>query len=312
MKSSATFNPVLSALFVGFFSNPTGFVGLRVAPLFNTGEISSTYPVFGKKNLVNAPKLKKRAPGTPFQRSTGEISDDNYACSQFGHETPVADETRLKYAKQIDCDRAALRRNANTILVNHEQRVAALYAGGGITNSTPSVKWDVFATSDPIGDVKAAATVIWINTGLRPNTLTMSQLVADKLSLHPKVRALFPQYNGTISTEMLRVAFEIEKINIAGGVVNSANEGAAVSLASIWGNNVILSVSNEGQDLELPNAARTFLWAAPGQSGGGDVSSFIETYRDDTIKSDVHRSLHSTDEKLCGADFVYRLNNVLT
>jgi hypothetical protein len=312
MKSSATFNPVLSALFNQFFVNPAGFVGVRLAPIFTTGEISASYPVFGKANLVNVPTLRVRAPGTPFQRSTGSISDDQYACRNYGHETPVADEIRKKYAMQIDADRAALRRNAHTILVNHEQRVAALLSGGGVANSTPTVKWDVFATSDPLADVKAAKAVIWSATGLEPNTMTVPKLVADKLSLHPKVRALYPQYNGPITQEMLRVAFEVEKLYIASGVVNTANEGQAISIGSIWANNVILSVSNEGQDLELPNAARTFLWSAPGESGGGEAGSYIETYRDDTIKADVHRSLHSTDEKLCGPDFVYRLSSVLT
>jgi hypothetical protein len=312
MKSSATFNPVLSAMFNQFFVNPAGFVGLRLAPIFTTGEISASYPVFGKANLVNVPTLKVRAPGTPFQRSTGSISDDQYSCRNYGHETPVADEIRKKYAMQIDADRAGMRRNAHTILVNHEQRVASLFGGGGITNSTPSVKWDVYATSDPLADVKAAKAVIWAQTGLEPNTLTLPKLVADKLALHPKIRAIYPTFNGPITQEMLRAAFEIDKLHIASGVVNTANEGQAISIGAIWGNNVFLSVSNEGQDLELPNAARTFLWNAAGEGGGGEAGSFVETYRDDTIKSDVHRSLHHTDEKLCGADFVYRLNNVLT
>lgn len=312
MKSSATFNPVLTAMFNQFVVNAPGFVGLRLAPIFRTGEQSATYTVFPRANHVNVPVLKQRAPGTNFQRSVGEISDDLYACKNYGHETPVADETRRKYAKQIDADRASMRRNANTILVNHERRVNALVNGGGISNSTPGVKWDVFATSDPIGDVKAAAGIVELESGIRPNLLTIPRLVADKLTQHPKIRALFPTYNGVITEEMLRVAFEIEKVAIAGVVQNSAAEGMATQLGYLWGTNIYLTHSEDTQDLEAPNAFRTFLWDVPGESGGGDVGSYIETYRDDTIKSDVHRSLHHTDEKLTSAAMVYRLNTVLT
>jgi hypothetical protein len=314
MKSNATFNPVLTALFNEFFVNPSGFVGLQIAPIFRTGEQSSTYTVFPRGNLVNVPELKRRAPGTPFQRSTGEISDDNYSCKNYGHETPLADEVRRKYAKQIDAERAALRRNAHTILVNHEVRVHAIYNGNGIQNSSPAKKWDDYADADsnPIADVKAAKEVIRLECGQSPNTLTLSQPVVDKLSLHPKVRGLFPTYNGPLTVDMLRIAFEIQRVLIAGTVVNNAAEGAAVDLADLWGDVAILSISNDTQDLEVPNAARTFLWEAPGESGGGEVGSYVEQYRDDTIKSDVFRSLHHTDEKLTGEGMAYRLYNVLT
>lgn len=314
MKSSASFNPVLTAMFNQFIVNLPGFVGLQLAPLFRTGEQSATYPVFPRANMVNVPILKRRAPGTPFQRSVPSISDDLYATKNYGHETPVADETRKKYAKQIDADRAAARRNAHTILVNHERRVHTLYTGGGIANSSPEKKWDAYgdADSNPVADVKAAAGVIELETGLRPNLLTLPRTVVDKLSLHPKIRAFFPTYNGVITVEMLRTVFEIDRVAIAGTVLNAAAEGQAVDLGYLWGDTVILSRSEDTQDLEAPNAARTFLWDVPGESGGGDVGSYIETYRDEGIKSDVHRSLHHTDEKLTGAAMAYRLDNVLT
>lgn len=310
-KSSASFNPVLTTLFNGYFQDPAGFVGTRLAPLFRTAEASSTYPVFGKENYVNMPVLRQRAPSTPFQRSGLALSADQYAVKQYGHETPVADEWRKKYARQIDADRAAISRNAATILYNHELRVKALFTSNAIASATPGTKWDA-ANSDPIGDVKAAVAVIELASGLRPNTISIPRAVADKLSLNAKIRAVFPQYNGPITVDMLRTAFEIENLVIAGGKHNTANEGQAVAIDYLWGDDVILAVAGAGQDLESPSAARTFLWDVAGESGGGDTGSFVETYRDDSIKSDVHRSQHSTDEKLCGASLAYRLRDTLT
>ena len=38
----------------------------------------------------------------------------------------------------------------------------------------------------------------------------------------------------------------------------------------------------------------------------------VESYRDETCASDIHRSRHSTDEKLVYADAGFRINDVLT
>ncbi|EIP99458.1 hypothetical protein OpiT1DRAFT_03975 [Opitutaceae bacterium TAV1] len=312
MKTNATFNPVLTTLFNGYFDNPEGFVGLRLAPLFRTGEQSASYPVFDRENFVNIPKLRQRAPGTPFQRGTVSFSDDKYATKNYGHESPVADEVRKKYAKQIDADQAAIKKNARVILFNHEFRVHDLVTGPDVTHrATPAVKWDTYGNnaSDPIGDVKAARAVIDIEGGLMPNTLTLGRTVADKLTLHPKIRQLFPTHNGPITEQMLQVAFEIPRVIIAGGKTNTAAEGQAMSIEYLWGDDVILSVSTDSQDLEEPNAARTFLWTE--ESGGDEVGSYVETYRQETVKSDIHRSYHHTDEKLTGKDLIYLLENVL-
>jgi len=310
-KSSASFNPVLTTLFNGYFQDPAGFVGVRLAPIFRTAEPSSTYPVFGKENFLNMPVLKQRAPGTPYQRSGIALSADQYAVKQYGHETPVPDEWRKKYARQIDADRAAINRNASTILYNHELRVKALFTSNAISNATPATKWDA-ANSDPVADVKAAVAVVELASGIRPNTITIPQAVIDKLALNAKIRAIYPKYDGPISAEMIRAAFELPTLLIAGGKHNTANEGQAMSIDYLWADDVIISVTNPGQDLEAPNAARTFLWDVPGESGGGEAGSYVETYRDDNIKSDIQRSQHSTDEKLCGASLAYRLRDTLT
>jgi hypothetical protein len=311
MKSSASFNPVLSKMFNAFFVDPAGFIGLQLAPLFITAEQAATYPVFPAGNFTDVPVLKQRAPGTGFQRSVPTISDDLYGCKNYGHETPVADENRKKYAKQIDADRAAMRRNAHVILFNHEVRVHTIYHSGAIASSSPATKWDD-PESDPVADVKAIKQIIRAATGMTPNLLTIPEIVKDKLSVHPKIRAIFPNYDGDIGVEQLRIAFGIPMLKIAGAVQNTAAEGQVAALGDLWEDDVTLSVSSQGQDLELPNAMRTFLWGAAGESGGGEGGSYIETYRDDTVKSDIHRSLHHTDEKVTGEGFAYMLTDVLT
>jgi Phage major capsid protein E len=311
MKSNVTRNPVLTATFNKFVANAAGFVGLTLAPIFRTGEQSAAYYVFDRENMLNIPRLKQRAPATPYERSMMKLSDDQYACKNWGHETPVADEERDKYAVAFDADQAAVKRNAHIILFNHELRVKTLYDGNGVPNAVPAVKWDAYtnAASDPVGDVKAAKRVIEVNCGMMPNVMTLSRQVYDVLTEHPKIKELYKYVEGgIISQEMLRKAFEIETLKVAGSIENIANEGQSLNPAYLWGDNVILSVSAASSDLQAPNAARTFVW----MGGGGEAGSIVESYREDKVDADIHRSKHFTDEKLTGAEMAYRLSDVLT
>lgn len=310
MKSNITRNPVLTATFNKYVMDAAGFVGVTLAPIFRTGEQSSSYYVFDRENMLNIPRLKGRAPATPYERSIMKVSDDQYACKNYGHETPVADEERKKYAIAFDADQSAVKRNAHIILFNHEVRVKAIYDSAGVPNSSPAVKWDDYAdaASDPVGDVKAAKRVIQVNCGMEPNTLTLSKQVYDVLTEHPKIKELYKYVEGgIISQEMLRKAFEVQTLKVAGSVENIANEGQVLNPAYLWGDNVILSVSSASPDLQAPNAARTFVWLG----GGGEAGSIVESYREDNIDADIHRSKHHTAEKLTGAEMAYRLSNVL-
>lgn len=312
MKSSVTHNPALSATLNKFVVNTAGFVGQVLAPIFRSGEIAAFYYVFDRENFLNIPRLGARAPGTPYARSVMKLSDSTYGCRNYGSEVPVADEERKKYAVAFDADQAAVRRNGLIILFNHEVRVKAIFDAAGVPHANAPVKWDDFANaaSDPVGDVKAAKRVIAVNCGMQPNTLTMSQTVYDKLTEHPKIKALYPNTDGNVTLEMLRKAFEIEKLAIAGAVENLAAEGQALNPGYLWGDSVVLAVTNPAQDLQAPNAARTFLWNQI--SGGGEVGSAVESYRDDTVDADIHRIKHFTDERVIGTELAYRFDDVLT
>jgi hypothetical protein len=309
MKSNVTFNPVLAATFRKFLTAAEGLVGRVIAPIFNTGEQSANYYVFDAANTLNTPRLKPRAPGDTFSRSAMVLSGDFYNCKHYGHETPVPDEFRKKYASAFDADRAAIERNAQIIMINHELRVKELVDGAAITSSTPAIKWDAYTTAggDPVGDIATAKEVVRTQCGIRPNTLVVSETVYQKLRFHPAIRKTFyGNTDGVVTKEMLRAIFEVDTFAVAGAVQNMAAEGQAISPADIWGDNALLCVSASVPALDAPSAFRTFVW-----NGGGDAGTTVETYREDARDCDIHRSKHHTDEKLTGAEMAYRFTDVL-
>src|ERR1043166_381892 len=122
MISSATANPVMTGHAVQFLRDMTGYVGLRLLPAFPSAEQSSDYYVWKRENALDVPLNIRHSPGGKFARSITVISDDLYACTDFGHEQPVPDEIRRKYLNYIDADVSAVRRNTDIIKVNHELR----------------------------------------------------------------------------------------------------------------------------------------------------------------------------------------------
>src|SRR4051812_24480640 len=116
MKANATANPVMTGVAVKFLQGATGFVGRRLFPVFLSGLQSASYYVFSEKNMMDFPQNIQRAPGAGYSRSLMELTDDAYNCREYGHEEPVDDSEREKYASVYDADASATRRSTNVVM----------------------------------------------------------------------------------------------------------------------------------------------------------------------------------------------------
>lgn len=309
MKSAITVNPVLSVTATMYAAGADQYVAKQLFPVFPTGLQAATYYKFDAENMLNIPQLIARAPGTPYSRGRVQASQDTYATHDYGHEEVVDDRERKKYASAFDADKAAVRRAMRVILVNQEVRAHALAVGAGVPTSNVGTKWDAASGQDPVGDVKAAKEVIRINSGMTANTLLFTQPVVDVLSeLATIVDKIKYSQRGIITPDLLAAVFGVERIIIAKTVANSANEGQAVTPADIWGDDAILAYVDSSRDLDVPTFGRIMHWTE--EVGAEGV--VVESYRDDTGRSDVHRVRNDSDEKLVAPACGYRLGDLLT
>ena len=308
MINSATANPILTSAAVKLLQNPAGFVGMALAPVFRTAEQSAQYYVLNEENLLNTPRNIRRAPSADYSRGRTKLSDDSYSCNEYGHEEPVDDRERKKYASYLDADLAATRRCTNVIKLNHEIRVKDLAVSGAVPSASPSTKWDADG-SDPVGDVDAAKTNIHKNTGMEATLMVVNRDVFYVLKEHPQViEKIKYSQRGVVTPEILATVFGVERFLVAGSLTNSAQEGQTISPSYIWGDSVIVAHVNDQQDLMAPNFMRTFAWV---QETGPD-GVLVESYRDEKQRSDVHRARHDVDEKIVGAKAGYHLSSTLT
>jgi hypothetical protein len=329
METTATLNPIMTGYAAQFMREAAGFVCRKLAPPFMTAMQAAQYYLFTPENIANVPTLTPRGPGTDFARVTRDVSNDSYACLDYGVESPVPDEDRAKYAAYFNADIAAIHQIVDTILLNHEIRVHTLATNTAVVPyATPAIKWDNGA-SNPKGDIDQAKENIRLNMGLRANLLIMSEPVFLTLQYHPRLVDLFKYTTpGLLNEQKLASYFGVQEVAVAYNVIANNNQGQAFSPADIWGHDVVLAHVEDAQDLTRPNFARAFCWSAftkptatqtdgtgaPGAYDGSAGSDLINifSYREEKVKSDIHRSEHYVTEKLVAPYGGFYLQNVIS
>ncbi len=326
MDTTATLNPILSGIANQFMRDAAGFVGTRVFPAFAAALQSAKYYLFTAAELAQVASLGKRAPGSAYARIKRTLSNDNYAAENYGIEAPVPDEDRRKYAAFFDADMAGVRQIVDTLRVNHEQRVYTKVTDASVPTAALAVPWNS-GVSNPRQDVDVAREAIRTQIGLMPNLMVITQPMLNVLAVHPKLVDLFKYTRpGVLNEQILAAYFGIDEVAVAKNVIATNNEGQSFTPADIWGNTVLVCHKNDAQDLMVPSFGRTFYWTAftseitpptggtgPGMFAGGGGPELLQvfSYRDETVKSDIHRSEHYVDEKLTAAKAGFTLTNVL-
>lgn len=310
IQSTATANPVLTATFVNHMQNLASFVGRRIAPVFNSAEQAASYYVFDEENGFDIPDLEPRAPSSPYPRTKMLLSQDTFDCIDRGIELPVDDSERRKYESALSADMAAARRAANIVAVSHEKRVYTKATSVAVPTSSPSAKWNTYTGTpgDPLGDIDTAKETIYDACGMEANLLVLPRAVFNAVRHHPDVVDRFKYTaGGIITAQQLATLFNVREVVVPGALENTAADGQTISPSQIWGESVLLCVTNPSPDLEAPNFMRTFNWSAiTGPSG-----ALVESYREENVTSMIHRARTYSDEKITGASLAYHFSNTL-
>ena len=113
---------------------------------------------------------------------------------------------------------------------------------------------------------------------------------------------------GNITVAALEQAFDL-KVLVAAGAKNSAIEGQSISIGPIWSDEYAMICRVIGSnDIREPGLGRTFHWA----EDGSQVGSTVESYRDETVRSDIIRARHDVDEKILYTESAELLDNITT
>ncbi|XZE20857.1 hypothetical protein SH449x_000747 [Pirellulaceae bacterium SH449] len=309
-SSLATLRPELAGSLMEFdlAMNQRGFIASQVLPVIDVSYQSGNYGRIPIEELLQE-RETSRAPGSGYSRSKFNFKPESYACLENGAEEVIDDREAQMYAEYFDAELVATARAYSSVLVNQEKRVASklfntsVYTGVDFYLDT-TVPWTqaTYDTSKPIDDVQFAADKVYANTGLYANALICNRFVFRDLKRSEQIiDALVAMGAGNRSTlrdvtaDQIAAALDLDMIIVAEGSRNSAAEGLNASIGQIWSSSyAMVARVCTTNDIREPGLGRTFHWSGDGSAVGGAV----ESYRDETVRGDVIRVRHDTDEKI--------------
>lgn len=295
-----------------------GFIGLRVLPVFETQVQASP---FGKIPIAQLLQNREtaRSPGGGYSRGSWTFSTDSFACAEHGAEEPIDDRQAQLYASYFDAEVVATERARDVVLRNAERRIASAifntstWTGASLTTAV-STEWSTVATAVPITDVNAARQKVWDGCGMWPNALILNRVAFHNLRNCTQIKdaiassgAGFPTRARDVTVQQLAEVFDLDYILVAGAAKNTATEGQSVSLSQVWSSEyAMVARIATTNDIQEPCLGRVFHWGQDGSEIGGTV----ETYRDETVRSDIVRCRHDVDEKVLYAACGHLLSNI--
>lgn len=315
--SLATQRPDLAASFEEFSleADRQGFIGHRVLPVIDVAMQAGNFGKIPLEELLRDAETR-RAPRSGYNRDDYNFEPATYACEEHGFEQPVDDRLKKMYANYFDAEQIATQRAFDRVLRNAEKRIAALlFNASTFTPQNITNEWDDYANAVPLTDVETAVRAAWTASGLWPNALVINKKVFRNLRNcaqiidRVKYQGFVDVRAGNITAEALAAAFDLDMVLVAGGSQNSAKQGQAASISQIWSDEyaMVCRVATTN-DFEEPCVGRKFHWAGD----GSDVDGLVESYRDETKRSDIIRVRHDVDEVLLHTACAKLLDNVTT
>lgn len=319
--SLATLRPDLAASLEQFdlAMDRQGFIASRVLPVMDVQVQSGTFGKIPLASLLQNQETARNSRGG-YNRGNWEFTTDSFTTKENGWEEAIDDREAKLYAGYFDAALVSTARAFDFVLRAAERRVCTLlqntttWTGASLTTAV-STAWTMAnrTTSTPLVDVEAAVRKVWSGTGLWPNALIIGKHTFRNLQHTSQVidkitssGAGNPAKPTDITAEMMSRVFDLPKIIVAGSAKNTANEGQTVSIAPVWSNDyAIVARIADTADIREPCLGRTFHWSADGSQIGGTV----ETYRDETVRSDMVRVRHETHEKVLYTELAHLLTN---
>lgn len=280
------------------------FIGLDVLPVLSVPARSGEYVKIevGAGEAFNSDALKT-APGTDRSRVTRRFATDNYSTVSYELEELLPDESSADLGRYFDVEVSSATFLANNLLIGHEQRVADLLYGSGISAISANAAYTAGSvdTLDIAKDVDDAMTEL-AKKNVVADTVIMSLQVFNRVRRTTKLlNNLFGPVKNVnqarpATAQEVADALNVNRVLIGRAAKNGAKKGQTFSGSFIWSNTKVIVARLGAGEFTAGGLGRTLLW-----SEDSPTPLVTETYRDEARRSNVIRARHNTSEKLIDA-----------
>ncbi len=283
-------------------ANNNKMIATQLFPVFEANAQAGNFGRIPLESLLEESKTDRQSGGS-YGRGDYEFEDVYYATKEQGWEEPVDDRDAKIYADYFDAELVAASRGRSKVLINQEKRVAeATFGNGSISTTAAGTVFSSHSSATPVDKIETAVQAVWARTGLWPNSLTLSYLLFRELRRCDQIIDRIQSAGAgdqtrarDVTAQQLAEVLDLDYILIAGGSRNTAKKGQTASVAQIWDKTkCMVGVVGTSNDLREPCIGRTFHWAEDGSS----IGTTVESYREESLRSDIIRNRHETHEKL--------------
>ena len=264
----------LTNMSVAMLQDPEKFIAGKVFTEVGTKTQSDSYPVYDMADF-RRDEAQLRAAATESEGGGYNVSPDTYFCQKYGYHKDVTPEDRINSDSPLAADIDALDFVTEKFLILKERiwrdsffQLAVwdndLVGGAAAGPGVDFIQWDQ-ALGVPIQDIKDAQLLVGNQTGIKLDTLIMSPPVRYALDTNPDILARIV-YGGTpgspavVNDAAIAQALGVNRILVPWGVINTAVEGAAEYTNWIYGNNALLTYTDNQAGLKKPVSGRIFNW----------------------------------------------------
>ena len=276
-----------------------GYIGDIVMPEFGVPEASGEYPIIPTKAMLED-RETQRAPRSGYSRSDFKFDMGGFTCRENGTEEPLDDREKRLYKRLFDAEEVATQRATDVVKRRHEQRVATkvMAPGNAGTSLAVTTAWSDTVNANPREDVRQAKEQMRYNAGFMPNALVVSYKVfenlvnCDALIKYLQPTSAFLLENMEAQKAILARYLNVPRVLVGDALKDSAKKGKDFILEDVWSDQyaALMKLSDGGMNLQEPCFGRTFVW--DGDSG----MLTVESYRDESVRSDIYRARQDTDE----------------
>lgn len=136
----------------------------------------------------------------------------------------------------------ATERTTNLVILDRERRVAGIvFSPTNYESANVQTLSGASQFTDPSSDPIKVIREMLDGCIVRPNSLTMGQLVWSTLVMHPNVlKTIYPSGNGkgVATRQQIAEALEVNEILVGASRVNMVRRGQVPQLARTWGNHI--------------------------------------------------------------------------
>ena len=296
-------NVYLSKLAVQY--NNAGFVAHRMAPPFQVQKESDKYRKYKRDGYFSGSPI--RSDGAPAEEASLSYYMDTYSTYERAQKDIVTDRAMNNADNIFDLKADTTKFLSEKVKLGYEIDVADTIAAGISSANpdfdvTPSSLWDDYTNSDPEGDIATGKEAVSARVGRIPNVILMTPDVERYLAHHPQLKELRKFTDPTLLTKggVPKTLWDMEVI-VAPAIYNTSLPGiTAISMAYVWGKNVIIGYVNPADTITL---ARNFVLSSRNMQ--------VTTWRDDEREGDWIRIVNNYSPKVICNDCGYIPRSVI-